>query len=190
MQATETKIVGNRIKHTCQNCKTAIRNKVSEAGSRDHCPECHVGFIVPGRAKVIEMKLKREQARKPKPEVINWSPQQADLKPAKPLVKPAVRTTTADVARDDTCQQIVNAIAVLCSLLFPGLGQVAQGRVSTGMTIAMFYILVWLAGAIAGFSIPVLGIAAGAAAVIAGLLVPIIWFGAVIDVASFKGKKR
>lgn len=41
-------LTGATVHYECRQCQTALHSKLAEAGERENCPQCGVGFIVPG----------------------------------------------------------------------------------------------------------------------------------------------
>lgn len=50
------------VKFDCPNCQLRLSAMLSEAGSRDKCPECGQGFKVPGQQKLRDAEEKRKKA--------------------------------------------------------------------------------------------------------------------------------
>lgn len=57
-------LTGATVHYECRQCQTALHSKLAEAGERENCPQCGVGFIVPGlQTKTDEAKRLAAQSK-------------------------------------------------------------------------------------------------------------------------------
>ena len=52
----------NRVRYDCPQCGERLRSPLTNAGQRDHCPECRAEFVVPGKDQLEHLRRETDRA--------------------------------------------------------------------------------------------------------------------------------
>lgn len=147
---------------TCKNCGAGLEVDDAQSGQLETCPACDQVFEVPliRHAKAKEETVPQPPEMEPAPLKLTMS---SGTGIRGGLPGPATRQGTAG-----------NVIAAFASFIFPGLGQLCQGRVMMAVIFFLASILMILPSVLIGIPLFLLGL-------------PVVCIVAIVDAATWKG---
>ncbi len=100
------------VKYQCPGCQTKLENQLAEAGARDACPDCGVGFVVPGLAKrkAVEAELKQKALQRREAELLRQKEATAEAERRK--LAEAAKEAEEQAKRADVDHHVQNTAPV------------------------------------------------------------------------------
>ena len=143
--------LGKSVAYGCPNCGSRLTSPIDEAGGNDHCPDCHLEFVVPGEKEQAAFQRERQEDANRKAVEREMRTEATSKAVVNRVAEQQQKQEELQLDRDPMLEWYIYAV-VLAGLLTFAAGQYLVSAIKTDSSYLSIMIMVlFLLGAVVNF---------------------------------------